>query len=158
MRKFSAYPVLGLMALLTAQVAVSDSTQLIGVNPQLSDGARALQLGDYAEGIRLTLEGLKTRPGQRHRASALNNLCAGYVASGQFEEAIQHCSDAIEINDRNWRMYSNRALAFLGKGQVAAAVRDTRKGLELNPDGPTLIKVRAMIRERGNQVLLAGID
>jgi tetratricopeptide (TPR) repeat protein len=163
MRRFSAYLLIGLNVLLMASVvhpelAHSESAHTIGTDPHLSDGARALQMGNYDEGIRLTLEGLKRHPLHRHRASALNNLCAGYVGNQEFEEAIRRCSDAIEIDGRNWRMYNNRALAYLGMGRIGAAQRDAKKGLALNPDGPTLTKVEAMIREQGSHLLLAGAD
>jgi tetratricopeptide (TPR) repeat protein len=156
MRRLFEYLSIGLIALLVAQIADADNTHTIGADPNLSAGARALQFGNYAEGIRLTLEGLKLSPPPRHRASALNNLCAGYVADQQFEEAIRQCSDAIEIDGRNWRMYNNRALAYLGTGHVGLAARDAEKGLELNADGRTLMKVQAMIREQGARLLLAG--
>jgi tetratricopeptide (TPR) repeat protein len=156
MRRLSEYLSIGLIALLAAQIAHSESTHTIGADPNLSAGARALQMGNYAEGIRLTLQGLKLGSVPRHRASALNNLCAGYVANQQFAEAIRRCSEAIEIEGRNWRMYNNRALAYLGIGQVGLAARDAEKGLALNADGRTLIRVQAMIREQGARLLLAG--
>jgi Flp pilus assembly protein TadD len=156
MRRLSEYLSIGLIALLAAQIAHSESTHTIGADPNLSAGARALQMGNYADGIRLTLQGLKLGPGPRHRASALNNLCAGYVANQQFEEAIRRCSEAIDIDARNWRMYNNRALAYLGIGQVGLAARDAEKGLALNADGRTLAKVQAMIREQGARLLMAG--
>ena len=158
MKRFPAHRVAGLMAVLVMNVASPESTHTIGANQQLSEGARALQIGDYDEGIRLTLEGLKSQPIQRDRASALNNLCAGYVANREFDEAITQCSAAIQIDGRNWRMYNNRALAYLGKGQIGAATRDAQKGLALNPQGRTLIKVQSMIRAQGSRVMFADAD
>lgn len=158
MRRFRAYPFVGLVAFLVMPVASLGGTQTIGANPQLSAGARALQMGDYDEGIRLTLEGLKSHPLPPDRASALNNLCAGYVANRKFDEAIKRCSEAIEIDGRSWRIYNNRALAYLGRGQIRAATRDAQKGLALNPDGRTLAKVQSMIRDESRHILLADAD
>ena len=67
--------------------AEPESTTVIGVNKDLSDGARALQMKDYDEGIRLTIAGLKFESSRNDRASGLSNLCAGYTALKQIGRA-----------------------------------------------------------------------
>ena len=128
-----------------AVAAEPDSTTVIGVNPDLSAGARALQMKDYEEGVRLTIEGLKFEASRRNRASGLSNLCAGYTALRQYDEAIDSCNQAIEIDNYNWHAYNNRALAHLGRGDLEAARRDLQAGQRLNPDSNKLLKVEEMI-------------
>ena len=92
----------------------SASQSVFGADPNLSDGALALRLGDFEEGIRLTLEGLRSPAGTAHsirtRSSAHNNLCAGYVMGGKFQEALEHCNEALRLKPNNWHAYSNRAV------------------------------------------------
>lgn len=155
MHSFLVRWVVCLLPLLAMNIAHADSTQVFGANEHLAAGARALFMGDYAEGIRLTLKGLKSGGGAAHRASALNNLCAGYAASGQYDEAIRTCTEGLAIRTRNWRIYNNRALAYLGKGQIDAAKRDVDMGLSLSPESRTLIRVQEMVRAGDRRRLIA---
>jgi tetratricopeptide (TPR) repeat protein len=125
--------------------AEPESTTVIGVNKDLSDGARAMQMKDYDEGIRLTIAGLKFESSRHDRASGLSNLCAGYTAMKRYAEAIDSCNQAIEIDDHNWHAFNNRALAYLGQGEIDAAKRDLQDGLRLNPDSRKLLEVADMI-------------
>lgn len=134
-----------LLIVSVAHAADPDSTTVIGANKDLSAGARALQLKDYDEGIRLTLEGLKFESSRRNRAAGLSNLCAGYTALKQYTAAIESCDEAIEIDEYNWHAYNNRALAYLGLDNVDAATRDLQEGLRLNPDSRKLLEVADMI-------------
>jgi tetratricopeptide (TPR) repeat protein len=154
MNRLSAYWCFLILALAAAGGAAAENAQTIGVNSDLSAGSRALQFGNFSEGIRLTLEGLRSESSPRSRARAHSNLCAGYTAMRRYGEAIEHCDRALEINDRNWRTYNNRALALLGMGRIAAARRDLEKGLSLNPGSPSLTKVARLI-DQGSP--LAGI-
>ena len=142
-------------ALLFLQAAEANNTQTFGVNAYLSEGARAMQLGDFAKGIQLTLEGLKSESLPSHRARGLNNLCAGYIAMRQYDEAIISCDEALKIDARNWRIYNNRALAHLGEGRIDAAKRDVKKGMSLNPESLLIYKVDAMIRAQDRSLLTA---
>ena len=129
----------------TADAADPESTTIIGVNADLSDGARAMQMGDFEEGIRLTIAGLKVESSPRNRASGLSNLCAGYTAAKQYAKAIDSCTQSLRIDKRNWHAYNNRALAYLGQGEIDAAKRDLQDGLQLNPDSGKLHRVAQWI-------------
>ncbi len=159
MNMVSAYGCLLVLALTaTAMVtdsAVAESTWTIGINHSLAAGARALQTGDYTGGIHLTLEGLKSESAPRNRARAFSNLCAGYTADRQYAKAIRYCDMAIEIDDRNWRTFNNRALAHLGEGRIDAAKRDLHQGRSLNPDSSNLDKVAQLIDVQNERLLLA---
>ncbi len=62
---------------------------------------------------------------------------------------------AIELDDRNWRIYTNRALAHLGKGRIDAAKRDLAKGLSLNPESQKLTRVAELIQAQDMRLLIA---
>ena len=135
------------VALLSGPAGYADeaANTVIGVNPRLSEGAYALEFGNYHEGIRLTLEGLRTSVRPSDRVGALSNLCAGYVGIQDFESALRYCNRALRIDEENWHAYNNRSLAYLGLGNTAAAERDLEKGLAINPNARTLKEVEVRI-------------
>jgi len=145
-----------LMAVPSAVIASEpENVTVIGVNQYLSAGASALQRGAYEDGIELTLEGLRFESSRLLRASALNNLCAGYIAVRQYDRAIESCDDALEINALNWRIYNNRALAYLGVNRIAAARQELARGLALNPESRKLDEVRELIESKEGRLQLA---
>ena len=110
------------VALLSGPASHADDTAntVIGVNPRLSEGAYALEFGNYDEGIRLTLEGLRSSVRPSDRVGALSNLCAGYVGLQEYDSALRYCNRALRIDEKNWHAYNNRSLAYLGLGNTAA--------------------------------------
>ncbi len=147
MRARAAVLLGGLAALADGTLAAAESSVTFGPHPDLVAGAEALQLGRFEQGIARTLAGLEAVVTPQQRASALNNLCAGYIALRQYDTAIVHCSAALEIDSGSWQAYNNRALAYLGKGLVRLARRDLRRGLQLNPHAEKLRQVEALVEE-----------
>ncbi len=131
----------------------SDSRTVLGPsNPRLADGAQALLEGDAEEGVRLTLLGLAVAHGRRERQAALGNLCAGYFLLEQFDDAIGYCDQALAENDRNWRVYNNRALVYLKLERFEEAEADIARGQELAPSARTLKVVKGMLLDETNPV------
>ena len=116
-----------------------------GANPHLANGATALTLRHFDEGIRHTQRGLDRPAKRRDRAAALSNLCAGFDGQQDYEQALAHCNAALEIDDDNWQAYNNRALAHLGLGELDQAQLDIDRGLELNPKAKELRRVQALV-------------
>jgi tetratricopeptide (TPR) repeat protein len=131
--------------------AEDKAVTVIGVNPYLADGANALKFGDYEEGIRLTQLGLKALTKPADRIGALSNLCAGYVGTRDFNEALRYCNRALRLDEKHWRAYNNRSLAYLGLGNLEAAQRDVSAGIAINPTGRSLQVVQSMINEAAKQ-------
>ena len=104
------------------------SKTTLGGNEALVAGSRALMVGNYEAGIRLTLRGLKSENSRLRRARALSNLCAGYTGTREHDKALEACNQALEINSVNWRAYNNRALALIGLGARLGSTRRSRKG------------------------------
>jgi tetratricopeptide (TPR) repeat protein len=126
----------------------SGSTFVVGADPDLSAGSVALQGGRFEEGIRLTLKGLQRTISPRQRATAMSNLCAGYTMSGDYDAAIAQCNEALALGYNTWRIYNNRALAFMFKGELEAAQDDVDTGLSMNPDSKKLHQVQQMVNVR----------
>jgi len=127
---------------------VSQSSTLVGpTNPQLADGATALDAGHVEEGIRLTLDGLKIPTDSRDRAAGYSNLCAGYALLKQWDEALQHCNTSLSIDRNNWSTFNNRAAVYVGKGQYEHALADLRTGLEIAPNSRTLLESLRIVQQ-----------
>ena len=142
-----------LLAFTLAAAGDAESSTILGPsNPQLAEGSRALMQGDPERGVRLTHLGLSTATNNRDRLAGLGNLCGGYAMLGEWEKGLPFCDQAIELNDRYWRAYNNRALIFINLGRYEEAEADLRKGEELAPNSRTLKKVRAMLLEKTDPV------
>jgi tetratricopeptide (TPR) repeat protein len=117
---------------------VGSKTVLGPPSSLLADGAAALQKGRIEEGVRLTLEGLKTAANPQETAAGHSNACAGYVLLKQWTEALSECNAALALDPSNWRTYNNRAAIYVEKGLYDLGMRDLEAGLALAPGAPTL--------------------
>ena len=116
-------------------------------NADLADGAAALRAGDVEEGVRLTERGLARAADRRDRVAGYSNLCAGLAMLERLEEALQACDRALQLDDRHWRSYSNRALVYLQQDRYAEAERDIARVEALSPHAHTLERLRTMYRD-----------
>jgi tetratricopeptide (TPR) repeat protein len=127
------------------------SATVIGpMNPLLTAGTDALEMGRYEEGVRLTLAGLEQPASTRDLAAGHSNVCAGFAALKRFAEALDHCNRALDLDRGNWRTYNNRAAVFVGLGQYELAMSDVNAGLALAPQSGTLQKSREVVIEHRN--------
>lgn len=126
----------------------SSTTVLGPVNELLAAGATALEQGRVEEGIRLTLDGLKTPSSTRDIAAGHANLCAGYSMLREWDKALPHCNESIKLDPGNWRAYNNRAAVYVGKGRYDRALMDVQAGLDLAPESSTLHRSLEIIYER----------
>jgi tetratricopeptide (TPR) repeat protein len=127
-------------------VGNASSTTVIGANSLLSDGASALEAGRAEEGLRLTLAGL-SEPGQtRDLAAGHANACAALVMLKQWDDALAHCNQSIEMDNKNWRAFNNRAAAYAAKGLYDLAIHDIETGLGLAPSSHTLLESMRVVK------------
>jgi len=153
MRAGCIFIAVSFLAASTSLATEPTSKTVIGpANLDLAAGADALRFGDYEEGIKLTLRGLEQHPSERDRSAALSNLCAGYAATDQYDLAIKHCSDSLEINERNWHAYHNRAAAHLYQGNYDEAIEDAQAGLALNPRSRKLRRALEVAEEKKREL------
>ena len=147
-----------LIAALVATGAVraqdrAQSATIIGtLNPQLANGAIALDAGRIEEGIQLTLEGLELPAAPHDKAAGYANLCAGYALLKQWDEALQHCNTSLSIDKNNWRAFNNRAAIYTAKGQFESAIADIHAGLEMAPKSHTLLESLRIVQENKRAV------
>jgi len=126
----------------------AQSRTIIGTNDALAEGAEQIRMRQYDEGIRLTNLGLAQAASVNERAAALSNLCAAYAAKGNADQAIDYCTQSIALREDNWRAYSNRSYAYYLKGRYREAHEDLDVAASINPDAPTIEKIRGMINEK----------
>lgn len=138
---------LGVTAQAAAQADTPAKTVLGPSNLDLADGAEALRVGDAEEGVRLTERGLRSGVSARDRVAGYSNLCAGLIMLERLDEALEACNHALEIDERHWRSYSNRALAYIKLQRYGEAQLDISTVEELNPRASTLKSLRAMYRD-----------
>jgi tetratricopeptide (TPR) repeat protein len=124
------------------------TTTLIGPrNPPLANGAQALQDGNTAEGVRLTLEGLRLAEGPREEAAALSNLCSGYLRLREFASALEYCNRLLARDENAWRAYNTRALVYLELQQYEKADADLKRAEAINPNAQTVKVARAFYND-----------
>lgn len=133
-------------------VAEESKTVIGPSNPELYHGAQALLAGDGEEGVRLTLVGLRRAANTRERITGLSNLCAGYILLEQHETALSYCAEVLAMNDRHWRAYSNRALAYVQMERYSEAEQDLQKAESLAPHSRKVKTIRAMLLDATNPV------
>lgn len=127
----------------------AESRTVLGVdNEYLAAGAEALRAKQYDEGIRLTKLGLERPMSLHDRAAALSNLCAAHAAKNEPDVAIAYCNESLDLNDANWRAYSNRAYAYYLKRMFDAADADLDVALSINPNAKQMPQIRGMMNER----------
>lgn len=140
------------MAVLLTAVpsAFADSRTILTFNNDLISAATAaISEGRYREGIRLMRLGLdRYDPPPLERAAALSNLCAAHAAVGEPEAAIGFCTEALRINEANWRTWTNRAFAHFLSGRFAQAATDLDAAMRLNPTASEIVTLRRLLAER----------
>lgn len=55
------------------------------------------------------------------------------IASENYSEAIDIYTKAIQLDDKNHVLYSNRSAAYVKAGKYEEALQDANKTIELNP-------------------------
>lgn len=63
----------------------------------------------------------------------LKNQGNAALNAGRFDEAIKAYSDAIQLDENNHVLYSNRSAAYLKAGKAQEALNDAEKTVQINP-------------------------
>jgi len=129
----------------------SDARSVFGsVNELLVAGAEAIRIGRYDEGIRLTQRGLERRDtSDQNRAAGLSNLCAAFAAKNSPDDAIDYCTQSLEISEINWQAWSNRSYAYWLKSMYDEAASDLNRAMAINDRARQLSQIRGMLNESG---------
>lgn len=112
--------------------AIDDYTHAIELRPgtaanyfyrgetYLNIGERELAKRDFERAL-----GLNPR-----MSAPLGELAYLYATSGQTRQAIEYANRALETNERNWRAYYSRGLAFFALRDYDAALADAQSALD----------------------------
>ena len=102
------------------------------------EGTHLIENGRVEEGMAMIRQEMEKDLHRNDRESGHNNLCVGHLLLKQFDEALKQCSITIGLKPSMWQGYNNRGNARLALGDVAGAIPDCEKALELNPDSITV--------------------
>ena len=112
--------------------AIADYTKAIELRPGTADnyfyrGETYLNLGER----KLAQKDFERALGLNPQMSApLGELAYLYATSGQPQKAIEFANRALETNERNWRAYYSRGLAFFSLNDFDAALADAQSALD----------------------------
>ncbi|OGT70020.1 MAG: hypothetical protein A3I78_05855 [Gammaproteobacteria bacterium RIFCSPLOWO2_02_FULL_56_15] len=100
---------------------------------QEGHGAKAVEKArEYAA----LLSGTQGGEGQVLLYFALNALCAALTKTGETEEAVETCGQAIDLISWKWQAYNNRGTAYYVSGDFTSALQEYRKARDLlNSEG-----------------------
>jgi tetratricopeptide (TPR) repeat protein len=65
-----------------------------------------------------------------------NNYGVALLKKGRLDEAIEHFSEVLRINPRDYTAYNNLGIVLEEQGRISQAVENWNKALEINPDYP----------------------
>lgn len=99
----------------------------------LKKGRELIQIGESVEARHAFSVALKRQLTDWQRARAHNGVCVSYIMEEGWSDALEHCNAAIRIVPNNWRFYNNRGNIFLETGDIAKAMEEYQRGLEMAP-------------------------
>lgn len=100
---------------------------------------------DYAEGASSLLDEIIA---MRNRNSMDKFIQTGLndLKTGNYQGALENFNQAILIDDSNWGLFNNRAIAKSYLDDYAGALEDLSNAISLNGNNPNLYQMRAMMK------------
>ncbi len=112
--------------------AIADYTRAIELRPAVAEnyfyrGETYMHVGE----VQLAKRDFERALGLNPQMSApLGELAYIYATNGDTRKAIEYANRALEYNERNWRAYYSRGLAFFALGDFETALADGKSALE----------------------------
>jgi len=85
-----------------------------------------------------SLENVGGAEAQQRRYYGLNALCAALTSTGELDEAIDTCSQAITLFPTRWQVLNTRGTAYYVSGQIDLALKDYQQALSQVQGSETL--------------------
>ena len=148
MAKLVPLIVLAVTAALGAPVSAQ---QFNRANSLINDSAFELDHGHFRDGVALAEEALRSGGVSADNYAGLyNTLCIGLTGLQRFNEALDYCNRALELNPRSWVFYNNRANIFFHQGQYDRALAEYYKAMTFASGTSILMKnINLPLRRRG---------
>lgn len=122
-----------------ARAEESRTTLWFAPSSDVIQGATLIDQGRISEGMAILKAAMAEEDlTMRDYASALTNLCAGYLGLKLYREAVKNCDMALRIRPSLWQALNNRAAAYFGLADYGAAVKDFEAAIKLRPSMDTL--------------------
>ncbi|MDH3627000.1 MAG: tetratricopeptide repeat protein [Acidobacteriota bacterium] len=80
------------------------------------------------------IESLARKAGEEPSAQNYANLSLSYYQAGRYEESIEACRQALELNPRSVIAYNNMCSALVQLGEYDRAIESCETALEIDPD------------------------
>lgn len=103
-----------------------------------------------ARGYAASLAAMQGGEGQVLRYYALNALCAALTKTGEIEEAVDTCGQAIDLVPWKWQAYNNRGTAYYVSGDFSSALAEYRKAGDKLPtegDASLIVETNTKLAE-----------
>ena len=124
------------------QVSAQDNSS--GVERDFERATRMHESGDLQGAVRAYLAILATHPA---RVDVRSNLGAAYSALGRYEDAISEYKRALVIDNGNYAIRFNLALAYYKAAWFNEAAAELQRFIASVPDSPQLINARLVLAD-----------
>ena len=117
--------------------------QLSPADQAKADGNKAMGAQNYDEALKKYTEAIELAEKPNH--IYYSNRAAVYLQQMKYDECIEDCDKAIEIDKVFYKSHYRKAKALLGKTETMDAMRATVTGLKLNQGQPELAQLARLI-------------
>jgi len=116
----------------------SQQTEISEIRLLIEDGKKQEAVAKSRTYLK-TLNGVSGRGAEVRRYYGLCALCSALTVTGELDEAIESCGEAIKLYPKYWQAFNNRGVAYYMSGQYDLAQEDYNQALDIvkGSDPPT---------------------
>lgn len=117
-----------------ATINLGNAGTLIQIRSLLNKGKAELAVTESRKFIKQLARGSRGGKTSRFTYEAYNALCISLTTTGAFDEAMEACNTAIDINESRWQAINSRGSLHYKSGKYQEALADYRRAYELAPE------------------------
>ena len=116
----------------------SQQTEITEIRLLIQDGKKQEAVAK-ARAYLERLQGISGRGAEARRYYGLCALCSALTVTGELDEAIESCDEAVTLYPKYWQAFNNRGVAHYMSGQYDLALEDYNQalGIAKDSDPPT---------------------